>query len=1853
MKPATKLNLVLSLLPSLLIQAWAQTNTAMSATQLPTGGKVVGGQATLNANGNTLNVNQSSQRGIVEWNTFNVGSQANVNFIQPSASAVTLNRVLDMNASQILGRISATGQVFISNPNGVIFGTTSQVDVGGLVVTTKGISNSDFMSGKTTFEGNGQVGRVINQGNLQAALGGYIALLAPQVRNEGVIVAREGTVALTAGDKTTLEFSGSRLVSVIIDRPVIDALVENKQLIRAEGGYVVISARSANALMNSVIQQTGTIEAPSLVQRGGRILLEGGEKGVVSVGGSLNVSGASAGTTGGRIVVTGDKVAITSNAALDATGQTGGGQINIGGGWQGQDAAIRQANAARVDAGAKVDASAIQSGNGGEVVVWSNTNNAGGMTQVAGDLKARGGAAQGDGGRIETSGHWLSTLGATGDASAPKGKAGQWLFDPYNVTISATATQNNAANTGTWTPSNSTSNILNTDITALLNAGTNVTVTTGSTGAEAGNITVNAAIAQSATAPATRLTLTANQDIAINSAITLTKSGSKLELNAGNAISGGNIALTGAVAADTLSMNLTGTGAVTQTAALTANNLRISGVNTQVTLANPSNNIGVVAANVATMNLKSENGIDLGSAYGKGLYVGTVEGMNGITATGDVNLVSRNTHIFVDQNISTASTTNTAVQLNAGESLSVGAYNGADSAINPYGANVVLSAGKTITVGSGGRATLYGGSSSGSGANLATVMGASSGRFRYNSDELNTNYTTALASGLYAIYRYNPNLTVTANNASMVYGDALNPTQSTAVTGYLNGDTLAQAVSTGATVAIAGSRSTAGYFTAGNHALTASGAAGGLGYGFTYSGGILAVTPKALTISATASNKTYDASVAATSSLTSNQLQNDALTLSNTSSSFENKNTGTGKIVTVSGLSISGNDSGNYSLANTTATTTANVVAKALTATFTAINKIYDGATTATVTGASSDIIAGDTVAFTQTSATFANKNVGNGKTVSVAGMQLTGTDGGNYALANTSATTTANITAKALTASFTASNKEYDSNTTATVTGSSAQIVSLDAVTVANTGATFSDKNAGAGKTVSVTGITISGADATNYSLSNITASTTANISTKALTITGITAADKTYDGSATATVSTAGAVKTGLLAGDAVSVAATGLFDNKNVGSSKAVALTSSYTGADAGNYNISSQTQTTANITPRVLAVSATANSKDYDTTRTATYTLNSDKVAGDSLTLTAGAALFDTKNAAAGKTVSIGGITVTGTDASNYTLQNASTTTTAEIRKADLAITGLTANNKIYDGTVAATLAGTAAVSALQGDTVSLAGASSSTFAAKDAGTAKAVTTSGYSLTGTDAGNYNLITPALTANITPKALTITGITAADKVYDGFTTATVSSAAINNASLVSGGLVSGDSLTVASAIGTFTDKNVGNAKSVQLSATYIGADVNNYTINSLQPTTANISKKDVVLTAITADGKTYNALTTANISAGTITGTVGAETLLVNGSGTFSDANAAAGKTVTVADVTALSKVNGTGNWSNYNLTTTGSKTTTATIDKKDVTLTTITADGKTYNALTAANISAGTITGMAGAETLLINGSGTFSDANAAAGKTVTVADVTALSKVNGTGNWSNYNLTTTGAKTTTASISKKDVLITALTADDKLYNASAIANISAGTVAGTVGSETLLVSGSGSFDSINSGTAKIVTAALANLTKTDGTGSWSNYNLSNSAPLKTTASIVPVINNCVAANGCITTEPSILAKTSIEPSMPSLISTVGASQLVKSTASTPQVTVTPAFTSPASLVQPISSATIAPKSLSPAQVAELAPAQAGTLIKSLDRNQLLAITEKQMRGMNVNQLDELILLLDRIANPAKR
>ncbi|MGI9151912.1 MAG: filamentous hemagglutinin N-terminal domain-containing protein, partial [Limnohabitans sp.] len=276
-KPRVHLGVLAGLLVAagvLSLSVAAQTSTVAS-TQLPTGGQVNAGQASISQSGNTLNVNQTSQRAVVDWNTFNVGKDATVNFQQPNAQSATLNRVADTQPSQILGRITAPGQVVLVNPQGVYFGKSSSVDVGGLVATTHNASNQEFMDGQIKLTRNGATGKVENEGELRAALGGYIALLAPEVRNNGVIVANLGTVAMAAGESFELKFDGAGVLSSVrVSAATINTLVENKNAVRAPGGLIILSAQAASRLQSGVVNNSGIIEAAGMVRRAGRILLE-------------------------------------------------------------------------------------------------------------------------------------------------------------------------------------------------------------------------------------------------------------------------------------------------------------------------------------------------------------------------------------------------------------------------------------------------------------------------------------------------------------------------------------------------------------------------------------------------------------------------------------------------------------------------------------------------------------------------------------------------------------------------------------------------------------------------------------------------------------------------------------------------------------------------------------------------------------------------------------------------------------------------------------------------------------------------------------------------------------------------------------------------------------------------------------------------------------------------------------------------------------------------------------------------------------------------------------------------------------------------------------------------------------------------------------------------------------------------------------------------------------------------------------------------------------------------------------------------------------------------------------------
>jgi outer membrane protein OmpA-like peptidoglycan-associated protein len=274
---------------------------------------------------------------------------------------------------------------------------------------------------------------------------------------------------------------------------------------------------------------------------------------------------------------------------------------------------------------------------------------------------------------------------------------------------------------------------------------------------------------------------------------------------------------------------------------------------------------------------------------------------------------------------------------------------------------------------------------------------------------------------------------------------------------------------------------------------------------------------------------------------------------------------------------------------------------------------------------------------------------------VTASGIAITGTDAANYTH-NTSTTTTANITARALTVTISADNKVYDGNTTASVVYTDDR-VSGDVFTVTGT-STFSSKTVGTTKTVTATGITLSGTDATNYT-GNTTATTTADISLRSLAVT-ITASSKTYDGTDTATVT----YQDNRINGDLFTVTGTPTFNNKNVGNTKNVTANNiALTGTDAANYTQNITAVTNANITRRPLVVVVTAGNKTYDATTVAPVTYTDDRLAGDSFTISSSAFFVD-EELGLNKLVTITNISLSGADADNYQ-PNTSSTSSANI------------------------------------------------------------------------------------------------------------------------------------------------------------------------------------------------------------------------------------------------------------------------------------------------------------------------------------------------------------------------------------------------------------------------------------------------------------------------------------------------------------------------------------------------------------------------------------------------------------
>jgi filamentous hemagglutinin family protein len=498
------------------------------AATLPSGLAVTAGQGSVSTpNAQTAIIHQTTDKAVFEWQNFSIGQGAGVVFQQPGSGSIALNRVRGPGASQIDGSLQANGQVWIVNPNGVIFGQGARVDVGGLMATTADIRNQDFLSGDYSFSG-ATGAAIVNQGEIRAATGGSVVLAGAQVRNEGLIQADLGTVQLAAGKSFAVDLNGDKLIRFQVTAAVdqipldadgkpVDALISNTGRLSAAGGRVLLTARAARNIVDNVINTSGIVEATTASLVNGEIVLDGGDAGMVKVAGSLDASGKGAGETGGMVSVLGDKVALGADASIDVSGDVGGGTALIGGAAHGAGPQ-QNATTTLVAGGATIDADALTRGAGGTVVVWSEDD-----TSIAGSILARGGALIGDGGFVETSSKGV--LGVTSTATiavdAPAGAGGEWLLDPRNVTI--------GGHHGTIAASS---------IERSLNHGGNVTITTGHFGHQAGNITVNSAIAKTRGGDAS-LTLNAANDIRVNAPITSTHGKLAVDLVAGGGVTVG------------------------------------------------------------------------------------------------------------------------------------------------------------------------------------------------------------------------------------------------------------------------------------------------------------------------------------------------------------------------------------------------------------------------------------------------------------------------------------------------------------------------------------------------------------------------------------------------------------------------------------------------------------------------------------------------------------------------------------------------------------------------------------------------------------------------------------------------------------------------------------------------------------------------------------------------------------------------------------------------------------------------------------------------------------------------------------------------------------------------------------------------------------------------------------------------------------------------------------------------------------------------------------------------------------------------------------------------------------------
>jgi len=1515
--------------------------TATGAHALPTGGQVAAGQATISTPSNSqLNISQGTNQAIINWNSFGIGKGEAVSIAQPSASATLLNRVLGNDPSQIFGSLTANGRVFLVNPGGVLFAPGAQVNVGGLVASSLNIKDGDFLAGNYSFFKDGAAGAVVNQGKLT---GGFVALLGSSVANAGTIVTTKGSTGLAAGDAITLGFDPAGLMAIKVETAAYQAQVENSGVIEADGGIVLMTASAADALLATVVNNSGKVRAGSMVERNGEIVLEAAS---VINSGTLDASGLAG--DGGRIT-------LQAAGSLSHTGVI------------------------------RADAAADSIGKGGTVALIASLANPGSVAQINGSISARGGNLGGDGGFVETSAERVR-IGANTSIStaAPHGKSGTWLVDPVDFTIAATGGDLDGATLAT--------NL----------AGGNISILSGSGAVgTSGDLNVNDVVTWSANT----LTLSAQNNININA--NLNGSGSaSLALHYGQkGLAAGNSsdvilhAVVNLPAGPNFSTKLGSDGAVKNFTVITA--LGGMGSSSAADLQGMTGNLAGNFALGANIDATATVGWNAGAGFtpvgdANTYFTGRFDGLGHTITNLSINLPGVNSvGLF-------GATENGSVLRNVGlvggsvtGHLYVGTLVGDNrstedncfSTGSVYGENVGGLAGQNYGSISNSRATgsVNGGFYAGGlvGVNNGTVrdsyatgkvsggamLGGLVGVDNGSASRVSNCYATGDVSGLGALGGL-----VGTNDGTVSGSHATGNLNGMYVIGGLagsSGGTISQSYATGS---VTGTRQSIGGLVGENYGLVSGSHATGSVSGQDNVGGLVGYN-SASTISGNYASGTVFGSgdgvgglvgSNAGGSVADNYASGNVTGWGNYVGGLLGNNTGS-----VADTYASGNVSG-------TGTKVGGLVGANQLGT---VNNSYS---TGSVSGAS---VLGGLIGFNSGSVadSFWNTDT-SGQALSDGGSGLTSTQMTQLASFSSWNSSTPNTIAN--TGGSGALWRIYEGHTAPLLSYFMTGLTLTDApdASLTYSGAVQSGASTANGAPL-ILGAAASGKNVGFYNGYYSTQQgydiTGGNliITPASISLNGT----RAYDGTANA----AAGIFTinGLVAGEQLTLSGSGSFTNKIVGNGRPVSLDSlslgnGGNGGLASNYTFAGGSHT-ADITPAALTVTATGINKVYDGGVGAAVTLSDNRIAGDALTLSNSSANFLDKNVATGKTVNVAGINLAGTDAGNYTF-NTTAVSSADISKAALTVSA-TGINKVYDGNTSAAV--TLSDNRIAGDVLTLS-KSGASFLDKNAATGKTINVSGINVAGTDAGNYTFNTTAVgSADISKAALTVSA-TGINKVYDGSTSAAVT---------LADNRISDDVLALSNSGASFLDKNAATGKTINVSGINIaGTDAGNYTFNTTAVSSADISKAALTVSATginkVYDGNTGAAVTLAdNRVAGDVL------TLSIGGA-SFLDKNAATGKTINVSGI----NITGTdaGNYT-FNTTAVGS----ADISKAALTVS-ATGISKVYDGSTDAAVTLAD-NRVAGDVLVLSNSGASFLDKNAATGKTVNVSgiNVTGLDAAN--------------------------------------------------------------------------------------------------------------------------------------------------------------------------------------------------------------------------------------------------------